>query len=133
MQISSNRQATDFTVKPIFFGVISALFVIIIGVVILGILTEFGWTGSLEWPGTLYSLFVYLAIVIGSVTAGLKSGKQGWLTGMGVGIASSFCFFIFAVWFGNKIYWPLFPLKVFISAFIGIFGGVIGVNFAKRQ
>ena len=124
---------TELPIGPILNGSLTGIFLILIMTVFLGIITQFGWTGTVKWAGTLYLIVVYLAIVLGSILAGMKSGRQGWITGLGVGLLSSIFILILAAIAGENIGWPIFLLKSLVNSFVGVFGGIIGVNFANRE
>lgn len=117
--------------KEIFSGSILVILVIILFSLLLGIITELGWTGITKWAGSLYLITLYLAIVIGAILAGVKSKRMGWITGLGVGIFSSILTVVFAGIMGETINWGVFVLKALINGFIGVFGGIIGVNFSR--
>lgn len=119
--------------KPVFSGVLAAFMVLLISMFLLGCLTEFGWTGTIQWSDSLYLVIIYLSIIFGSVTAGLKSHQSGWLTGAGVGFFSSILLILLALGIGEKIYWPLFLGKLLLNTFIGAFGGIIGVNLTGKE
>lgn len=119
--------------KPIVYGSLVSIGIIVFLTLIVTVLTEFGWTGTIQWSDNLFLILSYLGISIGSIIAGLKSREQGWLTGLGSGLLSSLWIFILAILIGNSINWGLFLIKSLISGFIGAFGGIIGVNISGNH
>jgi putative membrane protein (TIGR04086 family) len=120
-------------VGPIIYGSLITVLTILILTTLIGILTNFGWTGTIKWSGNLYLIIVYIAVIAGSTMAGFKSHQKGWKIGAGVGIVSSLICLVFAMLLGEKIIWGVYLIKVLISSFIGTFGGIIGVNFTGRK
>lgn len=117
--------------KPIIYGCLIMLFTIFILTVILALITELGWTVTVQpFSNDLYIVLFYFAVVICSIMAGLKSGSRGWLAGIGVGICSSIVLMILSAILGFKANWGIYLVKSFVSSFIGSFGGIIGVNIA---
>lgn len=130
-----NQKADNavFPIKSMINGSFTVVLMTLLVTVVLGILTEIGWTGTLQWGGSLYLVIVYLSVVVGSIFAGLNSGEQGWITGIGVGVIGSVLIYILAMIAGEKVDYPIFLLKILINSFIGAFGGIIGVNLSKTE
>lgn len=118
------------SIRPMLSGSVIVIIMILLATLLLGILTEFGWTGTVKWSGNLYLMIIYLSIIIGSIMAGFRSNRQGWITGIGVALLSSIFILILAMLAGEKISWPVFLAKTAINSFVGAFGGIIGVNFS---
>ncbi|HOP73918.1 MAG TPA: TIGR04086 family membrane protein [Bacillota bacterium] len=116
---------------PIMSGSLTVILIIFILALLFGVLTQLGWTGVMSWANDIWMLFIYGSVVIGAVLAGLKSGRNGWLTGAGVGVISSVFILLLAFIMGEPVNWPVFLVKIAINAFIGAFGGIIGVNFSS--
>ena len=124
-----NQETSLIPLKPIIYGCLIMLFTIFILTVILAITVELGWMGTIQpFSNDLYIVLFYLAVVTGSIMAGLKSGSRGWLAGIGVGLCSSIILMILTVFLGLKVNVGIYLVKVLLSSFIGIFGGIIGVN-----
>lgn len=120
-------------IQPMISGWLMVMILIFVATLALGILTELGWTGTVKWSESLYLTIVYIAIVSGSIIAGFRSRRQGWITGMGVAFLSSIFILILAAFTGEKILWSIFLVKLMINCFIGAFGGIIGVNFSHQN
>jgi putative membrane protein, TIGR04086 family/integral membrane protein, TIGR04097 family len=123
------RDDSIFPIGAVIYGSLAALFVDFILVTFAAVFTELGWTGTVTWPNnSLYLLFFFMAIVIGSVLAGWKSHQKGWAVGIGVTVITSIIWLIFALLLREKIQPGIFLVKVLLGIFIGAFGGIIGVN-----
>lgn len=127
------QNETPFPIRPIIFGSLISIGIIIFLSLIVTILTEFGWSGSIQWSDNLFLMLTYFGVTIGSIMAGLKIREQGWLTGLGSGILSSVWILVLAALIGNSIHWGFFLAKMLISGFIGTFGGIIGVNLSGKH
>ncbi|NLW48543.1 MAG: TIGR04086 family membrane protein [Firmicutes bacterium] len=127
------QNETSFPIRPIIYGSLISIGIIILLSLIANLLTEFGWSGIIQWSENLFLSLTYLGVIAGSILAGLKSREQGWLTGMGSGIFSLVWVLILAVLIGNSIHWGYFLVKLLISGFIGTFGGIIGVNLSGNR
>lgn len=121
----------NIPVRPIIKGSLFVFVVILLLTVLLGFLTEMGWTGTVQWSGSLYLMIIYLSVVTGAIIAGLKSGRYGWITGVGVGLVSSLLILILAILAGEAVHWPVYLVKTLVNSFIGAFGGILGVNFSN--
>jgi putative membrane protein (TIGR04086 family) len=121
-------------IGPILYGCLVTLIVNLALTLLLAVLTELGWTATVKpYSNNLYLLIGYLSVIIGSIVAGRESLGKGWLTGLGVGVASSVVFMILNSLLTQPVIWGIFLTKTLINAFIGVFGGVIGINFAARK
>ena len=118
----------------ILYGTLVTLVINLIFTILLAVLTELGWTALIKpYSNNLYLLVGYLAVIIGSIIAGRESLAKGWLTGLGVGITSSIVLVILTTLLGHQVIWQIFLPKTFINIFIGIFGGIIGINLAGHK
>lgn len=129
MELNEERS----TVGSIVFGSIVVILTQLVLTTVLMIFTNFGWTGTIKWSNNLYLITTYLAIVTGSLMAGLRSHQRGWMTGAGVGLVCSFFLMILAILLGETINWGIYSVKILISGFIGTFGGIIGVNLIGHK
>jgi putative membrane protein (TIGR04086 family) len=127
------QNETSFPIRSIIYGSFISIGIIIFLSLIVTILTEFGWSGIIQWSENLFLSLTYLGVITGSILAGLKSREQGWLTGMGTGILCSVWVLILVLLIGNSIHWGFFLVKLFISGFVGTFGGIIGVNLSGNR
>lgn len=127
------QNETSFPIRPIIYGSLISIGIIIFLSLIVAVLTEFGWSGTIQWSDNLFLILTYLGVITGSIMAGLKSRERGWLTGMGSGFLSLVWTLILAVLIGNSIHWGFFLVKLLISGFIGAFGGIIGVNLLGNR
>lgn len=129
---SKQENGGSISYSSILKGGMVVLIIMVFLTVLLGILTNFGWSGLLKWSGGLYMIVLYLALVVGSIFAGMNSSTMGWVTGMGVGIITSVMLLILTKMFGEGMNWYFFTTKSFLNCFIGAFGGIIGINLSKR-
>lgn len=127
------QNENSFPYRPIIYGSLITIGIIIILTLIATVLTEFGWIGTINWSDNLFLILTYLGVTVGSIMAGLKSREQGWLTGLGSGIISSVWLLILAMFIGENIHWGFFLTKSLVSGFIGTFGGIIGVNLSGNR
>lgn len=127
------QNENSFPIRSIFFGSLIAIGIVTVLTLLVTILTEFGWTGTIYWSDNLFLGLTYLGVTAGSIMAGCRSREQGWLTGLGSGIFSSVWLLFLALLLGDNIHWGFFITKSLISGFIGTFGGIIGVNLAANR
>ncbi len=121
-------------IGPILYGCLVTLIVNLALTILLAVLTELGWMAIVKpYSNNLYLLMGYLAVIAGSITAGRESPVKGWLTGLGVGVTSSVVLMILNSLMTQPVVWGIFFTKTLINAFIGVFGGVIGINLATRK
>lgn len=128
-----NQNENSFPLRPIIYGSLLSIGIVTILTLIITILTEFGWTGTIFWSDNLFLVLTYIGVTAGSIMAGLKSREQGWITGLGAGLLSSVWLLILAMVIGDTIHWGFFLTKSLISGFIGTFGGIIGVNLSGNR
>lgn len=118
----------------ILYGTLTTLVVNLILTILFVVVTELGWLAIIKpFSNHLYLFIGYIAVIIGSIAAGRESVTRGWLTGLGVGITCSFIFLILNTFIGHPVAWGIFLAKMLINIFIGIFGGIIGVNLAGNK
>ena len=123
-----------FPVGVMIYGSLMALLMVFGVTMILAVFTEFGWAGIENWPhNTINLMMVYCATVFGSVAAGKRSGRQGWIVGLGVGILASLLLLMIALMGGRSVHGGVFLVKSFVCGFIGLFGGIIGVNITNLR
>lgn len=123
-----------FQAGPIFYGCLLTLAINLVLTILLAIATEFGWTGIVKpYHNNLYLFIGYLAVIIGSVMAGKECPHHGWLTGLMVGLLSSLVLLMITAFIGQPVLWGIFLIKMLIAIFIGVFGGIIGVNLAGNK
>jgi len=127
------QNENSFPFRSIIYGSILVIGIVTVLALIIALLTEFGWTGTVYWSENLFLVLTYFGVTIGSILAGFRSREQGWLTGLGTGILSSVWLLILAFIIGDTVYWGVYLTKSLISAFIGTFGGIIGVNIAANR
>ncbi len=127
------QNESSFPIRPIIYGSLISIGIIILLSLVVTILTEFGWTGTVYWSDQVFLILTYLGVIIGSIMAGLRSREQGWLMGLSSGILTSVWTLILAMLIGNQIHWGFFLVKTLISGFIGTFGGIIGVNLSGNR
>lgn len=127
------QNETPFPIRLIIYGSLISIGSITFLSLIVTILTECGWSGSIQWSDNLFLMLTYFGVIVGSIMAGLKSREQGWLIGLGSGILSSIWILFLAVLIGNSIHWGFFLVKLLISGFIGTFGGIIGINLSGKH
>ena len=124
-----DRDDSVFPIGAVIYGCLAALFVDLILTTFAAVFTELGWTGTLTWPNnSLYLLFFFAAIVVGSVMAGWKSRQKGWAVGIGVAILCSILWLVLALLLRERIHIGVFLFKTLLGILIGAFGGIIGVN-----
>lgn len=124
-----NRDDSIFPIGAVIYGSLAALFVDLILATFAAVFTELGWTGTVTWPNnSLYLLFFFVAIIIGSIMAGWKSRQKGWAVGTGVAVITSVIWLILALFLRERIELGIFLVKTLLGIFIGAFGGIIGVN-----
>ncbi|MGE5581333.1 MAG: TIGR04086 family membrane protein [Bacillota bacterium] len=127
------REDSSIPVGSVVYGVFAVLLWLIILTVFLAAFTELGWTATVTWPDNhLYLIIFYAAVTIGSITAGWRSRERGWVVGAGVGFLSSVLLLILAFIMHQRFNIGVFMVKMFISSFIGAFGGIIGVNLGGK-
>lgn len=120
--------------KAIFKGSLVAILVIIILTFGLALLTEFGWTITVFMPSNMYLLIVYTGIIIGAISAGKNALENGWLTGIAVGALTSLIVLLMVIFISkSRVNVGIYVIKSLINAFIGAFGGIIGVNIGSRK
>lgn len=130
--MSMNQSEFFQPLRSVVLGSLIALGLIFILTTVLAVMTEFGWTGTMQpFRDNVYMLVVYIGIVVGAVLAARRSKVNGWLTGIGVGVLSSFILLVLTVFTGETVNWGVFAVKTLISGAIGVFGGIIGVNFIR--
>ena len=122
-----------FPFRPIIYGSFLVLGIVTVLTLLITVLTEFGWTGTIYWSEDLFLGLTYFGVTVGAIMAGFRSREQGWLTGLGTGILSSVWLLILAYLIGDMVHWGFFLTKTLISGFIGTFGGIIGVNLAANR
>lgn len=127
------QNENSFPFRPIMYGSLLSIGIVIFLTLITTVLTEFGWTGTVFWSDNLYLALTYFGVTVGSIAAGYKSREQGWLTGLGAGFLSSIGLLIMAIIIGDTVHWGFFLTKSIISGFIGTFGGIIGVNLSGNR
>jgi putative membrane protein (TIGR04086 family) len=127
------QNENSFPFRSIIYGSFIVIGIVAILTLIVAILTELGWTGTIYWSENLFLVLTYFGITVGSVMAGFRSREQGWLTGIGTGILSSIWLLILAFIIGDTIHWGFYLTKTLISGFIGTFGGIIGVNLSTNR
>jgi putative membrane protein (TIGR04086 family) len=132
-EMVQKQNGNNIPVRPILKGSLFVILVILLFTVLLGLLTETGWTGTVKWSSSLYLIIIYLSIIAGSVIAGLKSARRGWITGVGVGLIGSLFILFLAILAGEMIRWPIYLIKTLINIFLGAFGGILGVNFSNAD
>ncbi len=122
-----------FPFRSMIYGSFFAIGIVTILALMIAVLTEFGWTGTVYWSENLFLALTYFGVTVGSIMAGFRSREQGWLTGLGTGILSSVWLLILAFIMGDTIHWGFYLIKSLISGFIGTFGGIIGVNLSANR
>ncbi len=127
------QNENSFPIRSIIYGSLVAIGIVTLLTLIITVLTEFGWTGTIYWSDNLFLVLTYLGVSTGSIMAGFRSREQGWLTGLGSGIISSVWLLLLALLLGDNVHWGFFITKSLISGFIGTFGGIIGVNLAANH
>jgi putative membrane protein (TIGR04086 family) len=129
-----DQERSTVPVGSILYGTLVALAVNLILTIIFAVLTGFGWTASIQpYSNHLYLSMGYLAVISGSIMAGRESQVKGWLVGIGVGLTSSVVLLIINAFIGQPLVWGIFLVKMLIHGFIGIFGGIIGINLAGSK
>lgn len=127
------QNENSFPLRSMIYGSFLVIGIITILALFISVLTQFGWTGTIDWSEKLFLVLTYFGVIIGSVMAGFRSREQGWLTGLGIGILSAVWLLILAIIIGDTVHWGFYLTKSLISGFIGIFGGIIGVNLAANR
>jgi putative membrane protein (TIGR04086 family) len=129
-----DQEQSMFPVGSILFGTLVTLAANLILTIIFAVLTELGWTAAVKsYSNNIYLFMGYLAVIAGAMMAGRESFTKGWLAGLGVGFTSSVVFMIFNAFIGQPLVWGIFLVKMLINGFIGIFGGIIGINLAGSK
>jgi putative membrane protein (TIGR04086 family) len=117
---------------PILMGNIVVFLSIIILAAFFGVFTHLGWRALLSWPSGVYLILVYISLTMGSIYAGLGCRNQGWAVGAGVGLLASLLLLVATFLAGEPIKWWVSIFKAFVNIFICVFGGIIGINLAKK-
>lgn len=129
-----DQERTTVPVGSILYGTLATLAVNLILTIIFAVLTELGWTAAVKpYSDNLYLFMGYLAVITGAIMAGRESLVKGWLAGLGVGLSSSVIFLIFNAFMGQPLVWGIFSIKMLVNGFIGVFGGIIGINLAGSK
>lgn len=127
------QNENSFPLRSMIYGSLLVIGIVTIAALVIAVLTQFGWTGTIDWSEKIFLVLTYFGVIIGSIMAGFRSREQGWLTGLGTGILSSVWLLILAIIIGDTVHWGFFLIKSLISGFIGTFGGIIGVNLATNR
>ncbi|MCL6588586.1 MAG: TIGR04086 family membrane protein [Firmicutes bacterium] len=122
-------------IGPIIYGCLVTFFCLLCVTIVIAIAVESGWTVTIApYQRNLFLGLGYLALITGSITGGLKSNFHGWLVGLGIGLGVSLIFLILETVSGaGAPHWGIYLVKTLISAFIGLFGGIIGVNISSSR
>jgi putative membrane protein (TIGR04086 family) len=128
-----NQEKNDsLTYVSIFRGSMVTLLGILLATIVIGIIVHFGVAVKAFESGSLYMLLLFASLAIGAIYAGSATQQMGWITGAGVGFVTSLFLLMIAMGAGQEINWSIYPLKALINCFIGAFGGIIGINTARR-
>ncbi|TCL62956.1 putative membrane protein (TIGR04086 family) [Hydrogenispora ethanolica] len=129
----ADQEKSSFPFRPILRGTLVFFAVVVILTVLLSILTELGWTITAFMPNDYYLFIIYIGIISGAVYAGKNAREDGWLIGISVGALSSLLLFLMVIFIlRERFQIGVFVVKSLINAFIGAFGGIIGVNLAGK-
>lgn len=133
-QVKFEQEREKIPVRSILYGTLMALFMMLCLTFFLAVIIQFGWAGVENWPfTTIYLVVVYAATVFGSVAAGKRSMQQGWVVGVGVGLLSSLLILVIAFMGSRSVHLGIYFIKMLINSFIGLFGGIIGVNLSNLR
>jgi len=130
-KMAEKQNSLNVPIGPVLKGSLAVIMIIFVLSLGLAIVTQLGWAGMLRWSDSLWMILLYVSVVIGAVIAGLKSRRNGWLAGAGVGVLSSLLILMMGWMAGEPVHWTVFTVKLAVNAFIGAFGGIIGVNFSS--
>lgn len=129
-----DQEQSMVPVGSILFGTLVTLAVNLILTILFAVLTELGWAAGVKpYSNNLYLIMGYLAVIAGAIMAGRESFTKGWFAGLGVGFSSSVVFMIVNAFIGQPLVWGIFLVKMLINGFIGVFGGIIGINLANSK
>jgi len=118
--------------KTILIGFFWSILISVSLLCILILLVHFTNISEASLPTITYAIHI-ISILTGSIIGGIRSGQKGWYTGGIIGlsymlfmiIAGSLLFTNIAFHFG-----ALF--QTLVGAFIGMVGGIVGVNFSAK-
>ncbi len=129
-----DQENASFPLSSIVRGTLVFIIVVAILTLLLSVLTELGWMITVFMPNYYYLFIIYIGIVCGAVYAGRNARQDGWLTGTGVGVLSSLLLLLILIFIVRERFQiTAFIVKTLINAFIGAFGGIIGVNLAGQK
>ncbi|WP_245590383.1 TIGR04086 family membrane protein [Aneurinibacillus terranovensis] len=116
---------------PILSGVLYSTVIVVIGALVTSLILAFSSLKEASLPSFVYSINS-LALFVGGFVSGKKGGEKGWYYGGMTGIAFYTLILLFSfLGFNTEI--GISRLYHAILAFIiSSFGGIIGVNVARK-
>ena len=119
--------------SPLIMGVIVAFLLSLLFTLLMSAI--YTWTNISEstLPYSAYTINV-IATLFGSVTAARQAGKKGWLYGGGTALTFSLLLAIIGSLIDLSASFQAQTLaRILILVMIGVFGGVIGVQFRRNS
>lgn len=118
----------SFTIGAIIRGLFISLFFGFVVLILFTIVLSLMGARPADVPLTIVMLS-YLAVLIGSVTAGRYSPNRGWLTGGLTGVLFMILLILFFAMIPESVLsWPLALIRIACAFPVGAIGGILGVN-----
>ncbi|MFZ5648459.1 MAG: TIGR04086 family membrane protein [Bacillota bacterium] len=120
---------SSFSFSAVFRGILTALAIIIIGALFLGIVYHFTGIADSSMPVTS-SILLFVGVFLGGFLSSKQSGTKGLFHGLGVGILVFVLIWLLMGIFltAGVAFVPLIQ-KFFICVVAGSLGGIVGVGF----
>ena len=121
-QLNDTKDKNNISVRNVIFSVVTAYFVLIIGMLVLSALVVYGPLGA-ETAENVVNVLYYVSCVVCGFLASVSQRKKGWFNGLIATLIS-----VSAPSFGLD-----FVIKMLLSVVLGMIGGIAGVNKKKKK